>query len=69
MSVTHCRVEKELTGSNDRGYVALAVATDKDTITREVETGLGGDREANMLAFAEGGLKLVRDVLKNDQRL
>lgn len=51
------------------GYVALAVASDKGTATREVETGLGTDREANMLQFAIEGLKLVRDVIKGEGKL
>ena len=52
-----------------RGYVALAVSTEKGTYTREVETGLGQDREANMVAFAVAGLELVRDVIKGDAKL
>ncbi|KAF2711575.1 putative competence/damage-inducible protein CinA [Pleomassaria siparia CBS 279.74] len=49
------------------GYVALAVARDGgESVTREVETGLGNDREGNMVAFAVEGLKLVRDVIKRD---
>ncbi|EKG09900.1 CinA [Macrophomina phaseolina MS6] len=51
------------------GYVALAVASDAGTATREVETGLGGDREANMLKFAVEGLTLLRDVIKGDVKL
>jgi len=51
------------------GYVALAVSTEKGTFTREVETGLGGDREANMVAFAVAGLELVRDVIKGEAKL
>ncbi|KAF2634530.1 competence/damage-inducible protein-like protein cinA [Massarina eburnea CBS 473.64] len=51
------------------GYVALAVAKDGDTITREVETGLAGDREANMLRFAVEGLRLLRDVIKGEGKL
>jgi hypothetical protein len=44
--------------------VALAVARDDgETVTREVETG-SSEREANMVAFAVEGLKLVRDVIK-----
>ena len=46
------------------GYVALAVASEKGTFVREVETGLGPDRVANMVRFAEEGLKLVRDVIE-----
>ena len=49
--------------------MALAVATDKGTATKEVETGLGGDREANMVAFAAEGLRLLKDVIKGDAKL
>ena len=49
--------------------MALAVATDKGTATREVDTGLGGDREANMVAFAAEGLRLLRDIIKGDAKL
>lgn len=45
------------------GYVALAVSSEKGTLTREVETSLGSDREANMVRFAVEGLKLLRDVI------
>lgn len=52
-----------------RGYVALAVATEKGTSTKEVETGLGGDREGNMVAFAVEGLKFLKDVIKGNAKL
>ena len=52
-----------------RGYVALAVSTDRGTYTREVETGLGGDREKNMVAFAAEALKLLRDVMRGNAKL
>lgn len=52
-----------------RGYVALGVATEKESFTKEVETGLGGDREGNMVAFAFEGLKLLRDVIKGNAKL
>lgn len=52
-----------------RGYVALAVATEQGTYTREVETGLGSARERNMVAFAAEALKLLRDVLKGDVKV
>jgi len=46
------------------GYVALAVARQGgSTVTREIVTDKGGDREANMFAFAEEGLKLLKEVL------
>ncbi|KAF2687882.1 competence/damage-inducible protein-like protein cinA [Lentithecium fluviatile CBS 122367] len=51
------------------GYVALAVASENRTVTREVETGLGGNREGNMVRFAVEGLKLVRDVIKGEGKL
>lgn len=52
------------------GYVALAVAIDSQkTITKEVETGLEGDREANMVAFADEALKLLRDAVKGEAKL
>ncbi|KAF7594308.1 hypothetical protein BBP40_009708 [Aspergillus hancockii] len=44
------------------GYVAVAVSTAHGTYSREVETG-SDDRAKNMVAFAEEGLKLLRDVL------
>ncbi|KAJ4375241.1 hypothetical protein N0V83_002327 [Neocucurbitaria cava] len=51
------------------GYVALAVASEKGgVVTREVETG-SSDREANMVRFAVEGLKLVRDVIKGEEKL
>lgn len=57
------------TGGNTRnrtpGYVALAIATEKGTPTREVETGLGGDREKNMMAFAVVALEFLKDVISS----
>ena len=50
------------------GYVALAVASEKGTVTREVETG-SQDREENMVTFAVEGLKLVRDAIKGEGKL
>ncbi|KAF2455263.1 competence/damage-inducible protein-like protein cinA [Lineolata rhizophorae] len=51
------------------GYVALAVSAPGGTFTKEVETGLGTDREANMVAFAVAALELVRDVIRGEARL
>lgn len=53
----------------NRGYVALAVATEIGTYKRELSTGLGGDREGNMIAFAAEALGLLRDVIKGDAKL
>jgi hypothetical protein len=50
------------------GYVALAVATENGTFTREID-GLGADREKNMITFAAEALKLVRDVIKGEVKL
>ena len=52
-----------------RGYVALAVATESGTYTRELSTGLGGDREGNMIEFAAEGLGFLRDVVKGNAKL
>jgi hypothetical protein len=49
--------------------VALAVASEKGTVTREAETGLGEDRGGNMVRFAVEGLKLVRDVIQGEGKL
>ncbi|KAL2005317.1 hypothetical protein VTN00DRAFT_2528 [Thermoascus crustaceus] len=51
------------------GYVALAVSSPQGTFTREVDTGIGPDREQNMVAFADEALKLVRDVIRGDAKL
>lgn len=60
------------TGGNNRnrtpGYVAVAVASDRGTATREIETG-SKDREQNMIRFAVEALSLVRDVIKGDEKL
>ncbi|CAF9933592.1 hypothetical protein IMSHALPRED_009412 [Imshaugia aleurites] len=76
LGATYCVCESGTagpTGGNTRnrtpGYVALAVATEKGITTKEVETGLGGDREGNMVAFAVEGLKLLRDVIQGDAKL
>ncbi|OCL11507.1 hypothetical protein AOQ84DRAFT_396184 [Glonium stellatum] len=61
------------TGGNTKnrtpGYVALAVSSESGTTTREIETGLGGDREANMVQFALEALKLLRDVITDTAKL
>jgi len=51
------------------GYVALAVATANGTYKKELSTGLGGDREGNMIAFAVEALTLLRDVIKGNAKL
>lgn len=49
--------------------MVLAVAGESGVATREVETGLGGDRVANMVRFAVEALGLVRDVVKGTAKL
>lgn len=51
------------------GFVALAVDCERGTFVREVKTGLGGDRVANMVQFAIEGLTLVRDVMVGEAKL
>ncbi|KAK7911258.1 competence/damage-inducible protein-like protein cinA [Apiospora marii] len=74
--ITYCLAESGTagpTGGETRnrtpGYVALAVECDKGCFTREVETGLGNDREANMVRFAVEGLKFLKDVIQGDAKL
>ncbi len=51
------------------GYVALAVSSEQGTYKRELDTGCGKDRTANMVAFAVEALTLLKDVLKGDAKL
>ena len=53
----------------DRGYVALAVSAEEGTFKRELETGLGKDRQANMVAFAVEALTLLKDVIRGEAKL
>lgn len=48
---------------SDSGYVALAVAGPGGTEKKDLDTGKGTDRDANMLAFAIEALKMVKDVV------
>jgi hypothetical protein len=43
--------------------VALAVAQDGETISREHDTGLGGHGIGNMVSFAYEALKLLEEVI------
>jgi PncC family amidohydrolase len=51
------------------GYVALAVDCERGTFTREIKTGLGEDRIANMVQFTVEGLTLLRDVISGEAKL
>ncbi|KZP21357.1 hypothetical protein FIBSPDRAFT_509720 [Athelia psychrophila] len=59
-----------ITDMTTSGETAIAVGTKSGKVaTRIVQTGLGGDRERNMVAFAEHALLLLRDVLKGTAEL
>lgn len=45
------------------------MSTEQGTYKRELDTGKGKDRTANMVAFAVEALTLLRDVLKGDAKL
>lgn len=51
------------------GFVALAVTSADGTVTKDLDTGLGGDRVGNMVRFAVEGLTLLRDVIKKEAKL
>ncbi|EXJ86339.1 hypothetical protein A1O3_03290 [Capronia epimyces CBS 606.96] len=51
------------TPNRQPGYVALAVVGDKGVLSRDLDTGLGGDRQANMVAFAVEALRLVKEYI------
>ena len=51
------------------GYVALAIDCDKGTFTKELNTGLGTDRVANMKRFAVEALTLLKEVIKDEAKL
>jgi len=73
LDATYCIGESGTAGPTARvhlvpGRVALAIASKSGpVITRTVDTGLGNDREANMVAFAEHALRLLRDVLTGEE--
>jgi hypothetical protein len=47
-----------------RGYVAMAVSGGSNgTVSKEMTTDCGSDRQANMVAFAVEALRLVKEVL------
>ncbi|ESZ98158.1 putative competence/damage-inducible CinA family protein [Sclerotinia borealis F-4128] len=51
------------------GYVALAIATENGTYKKDLNTGLGGDREGNMILFAKEALMFLKDVLKGGAKI
>lgn len=76
LGATYCVCESGTAGpiggstkNRTPGYVALAVATETKTCTSEAETGLGGNREGNMVAFAVKGLELLKSTISADVKL
>ncbi|KAH8895344.1 putative competence/damage-inducible CinA family protein [Thozetella sp. PMI_491] len=51
------------------GYVALAVDCERGTFVRELNTGLGPDRVANMKRFAAEALSFLKDVILGEAKL
>jgi hypothetical protein len=51
---------------SNRGYVALAVVGDNGTLSKDLDTGLANDRQANMVAFAVAALRLVQEYISTD---
>lgn len=49
------------------GYVALAVVSENGSLKRDLDTGLGGDRAGNMVAFATEALKLVEEFIHTSE--
>lgn len=62
-SATHS-VRSLISQSRCSGYVALAVVGENDTLAMDLNTGLGGDRSGNMVAFAVEALKLVAEFIQ-----
>jgi hypothetical protein len=47
--------------------VALAVASEHgETLSTELDTGNGGDREKNMISFAVKALELVKEAIEKN---
>ncbi len=44
----------------------MAVVGDKGTLSKDLDTGLGNDRQANMVAFAVAALRLVLEYISTD---
>jgi PncC family amidohydrolase len=51
------------------GYVALAVDGPKGTFVKDLDTGLGPDRTANMIQFAVEALTFLKAVLTDEAKL
>jgi hypothetical protein len=60
---------RRLRSSVNRGYVALAVAAEQGTVSKELDTDCGKDRSANMVAFAVQALRLVKAVMVGEAKI
>ena len=47
----------------------MAVASERGTQAKEMDTELGGDRQGNMIAFAVEALKLVKEVINGSSKM
>ncbi|KAL8724432.1 MAG: hypothetical protein Q9166_007954 [cf. Caloplaca sp. 2 TL-2023] len=69
---TYCLSESGTAGPGASGmsrnrmpdFVALAVATEEGALATETVTGMGGDREKNMVEFARLGLQLLKQAIE-----
>jgi len=57
------------TANRRPGYVALAVDCERGCFTKELSTGLGGDRVGNMVRFATEALTLLKEVISEEAKL
>lgn len=60
---THATRQEWALTKTERGYVALAVVGENGSLSRDLDTGFGSDRQANMVAFAVGALQLVKEFI------
>ena len=47
----------------------MAVAGERGTVSKDMDTGCGQDREANMLAFAVQALRLVKEYIVGENKM
>ncbi|KAL8652180.1 MAG: hypothetical protein Q9210_002836 [Variospora velana] len=72
---TYCLSESGTAGPGASGsnkerrpdFVALAVASDRGVVTEEQTTGIGGNREKNMVEFARLGFELLKKAILERQ--
>lgn len=47
----------------------MAVVSEQGTVSKDLDTGCGQDREANMLAFAVEALKFVKAYITGEAKI